>query len=148
MYKHILVAVDGSETGNLALQEAIKLAKDQHATLRLVHVVDLTMAYSMVEAPYVAEFEHALRAAGEKVIADCSAVVRAAGIEFDTKSVVIEMPNQHIYEAIEGEAKRWPADLVVVGTHGRRGFKRLFLGSVAEGVTRVATKPVLLIHGG
>lgn len=148
MYKHLLVAVDGSETANLALREAIKLAKDQHAALRLVHVVDLTMAYSMVEAPYVAELEKAVRAAGEKVIADCSATARAAGIEFDTKSVVIEMPNQHIYEAVEEEAKQWPADLIVIGTHGRRGFKRLFLGSVAEGVTRVATKPVLLIRGG
>lgn len=81
------------------------------------------------------------------MIADCSATVREAGVEFDTKSIVIETLDQHIYDAIDGEAKRWPADLIVIGTHGRRGFRRLLLGSVAEGVSRVASKPVLLIRG-
>ena len=52
MYKHILVAVDGSDTSNLALQEAIKLAKEQQAALHLIHVVDETPAYMMVETPY------------------------------------------------------------------------------------------------
>jgi nucleotide-binding universal stress UspA family protein len=123
------------------------LAKDQHSALRLVHVVDLTLAYSAVEAPYVADYEKAVRAAGKKVIIDCSATVHEAGIEFDTKSIVIDMPNRHIYDAIEEEAKQWPADLLVIGTHGRRGFRRLFLGSVAEGLIRISTKPVLLIRG-
>jgi len=146
MYDHVLVAIDGSDTSNLALREAVKLVKDQHSSLRLVHIVDLTPAYTAIEAPYVAEYQKALKAAGQKVIADCSAIVREAGIKFDTASIVVEMPGQHIYDAIEEEAKRWPADLIVVGTHGRRGIKRLFLGSVAEGVTRVASKPVLLIR--
>src|ERR1035437_11204316 len=101
MYNRILVAVDGSDTANLALREAIKLAKDQHSVLRLVHVVDLTLAYSTVEAPYVADYEEVVQAAGGKGIAGCSASVRAAGIEFDTQSIVIEIPNQQIYEAIE-----------------------------------------------
>jgi nucleotide-binding universal stress UspA family protein len=59
-----LVAVDGSETSNLALQEAIKLAKDQHSVLRLFHVVDLTMAYSPVEAPYIFEYRKAMETEG------------------------------------------------------------------------------------
>jgi nucleotide-binding universal stress UspA family protein len=146
MYNHILVAVDGSATSNSALKEAISLAKDQHSTLHLVHVVDLTTTYSAVEWPYV-EYKDALRAAGEKIIADCSAVVGQAGVEFDTASIVIERLDQHIYDAIEEEAKRWKADLIVIGTHGRRGFRRLLLGSVAEGLIRIASKPVLLIRG-
>ncbi len=60
MYKRILVAIDGSDTSNLALQEAIKLAKDQNSILRLFHVVDLTMAYSTVEAPYVLDYRKAM----------------------------------------------------------------------------------------
>jgi nucleotide-binding universal stress UspA family protein len=56
MYKRILVAVDGSETADAALQEAIKLAKDHDSQIRLLHVVDLTMAYSAVEAPYIFEY--------------------------------------------------------------------------------------------
>lgn len=147
MYNHILVAIDGSETSNLALREAITLAKEQHSTVRLVHVVDGTMAYSMVDAPYAPEYQKALEEAGRKVIADCSTIVRAAGIDFDTKLIVIDALDQTIYLAIEEEAERWPAALIVIGTHGRRGFRRLFLGSVAEGLTRIATKPVLLIRG-
>ncbi len=148
MYKRILVAVDGSETSNLALKEAIELAKDQHAALRLIHVVDLTLIYTDLGAPFALEYQKALQAAGEKVVTACSAVVRDAGIEFDTATVGIDMVGQHIYEAIDDEAKRWQADLIVIGTHGRRGIRRLLLGSVAEGVTRVASKPVLLIRGG
>ena len=147
MYNRILVAVDGSDTSNSALREAIALAKDQHASLRLVHVVDLTLAYSAVEAPDVADYQKAVQAAGQRVIADCSAIVRESGIEFDTALIVIEMLGQRIFDAIEEEAKRWPADLIVVGTHGRRGIRRFFLGSVAEGIGRVASKPVLLIRG-
>ncbi len=147
MYNHILVAIDGSDTSNLALQEAIKLAKGQHSMLHLVHVVDETPAYSTVEAPYVPEYKKAMEEAGRKVIADCSAIADAAGIEFDTKSIVIDGLDQHVYDAIDDEAKRWPADLIVIGTHGRRGFRRLFLGSIAEGLTRIASKPVLLIRG-
>lgn len=147
MYDHILVAVDGSETSNLALKEAIKLAKVQHSALRLVHVVDLTLTYTDLGAPYVLDYQEAIRAAGRKVIADCSAVAQEAAIKFDTKSIEIDMLGQHIYDAIEEEVKRWPADLVVIGTHGRRGVRRWLLGSVAEGVVRVASKPVLFVRG-
>ena len=52
-----------------------------------------------------------------------------------------------IAEAIIEEAKEWPADLLVLGTHGRRGFSRFFLGSVTENIIRIATTPVLLVHG-
>ncbi len=62
MYNHILVAVDGSDTSNLALKEAIKLAKDQHSALRLIHIVDLTSDYSDAEALYDLECKEALEA--------------------------------------------------------------------------------------
>jgi nucleotide-binding universal stress UspA family protein len=153
MYKHILVAVDGSDTSNLALREAIKLAKDQQAVLRLVHVVDESPAYlamddsTMQDPNLVAEIQKALRATGENVLSVCAAMVREAGIEAGTTMKIVETLGPHIYDAIEEEATHWPADLIVIGTHGRRGFRRLLLGSVAEGVVRIATKPVLLIRG-
>jgi nucleotide-binding universal stress UspA family protein len=106
MYNRILVAVDGSETSNLALKEAIKLAKDQHAALRFVHVVDVSLIYIDLGAPYVLEYQKALQATGQRVIDDCSAIVRDAGIEFDTTSIVVDMIGQHVYDAIEEEAKR------------------------------------------
>ena len=147
MYKHILVAIDGSETSDRAIREAIELGKDGGSTLRLIHVVDATLAYSAVAAPDIAEYQRSMEEAGRKVIANGSAVVRQAGIEFDTKLVAIDGLGQHVYNAIDDEAKRWPADLIVIGTHGRRGIRRLFLGSIAEGLARIASKPVLLIRG-
>ena len=127
------------------LKEAIQLAKEHHSMLRLFHVVDLSLAYSSVEAPYMVEYQKALESAGQKVVADCSAPAHSAGIEFDTKWVTVV--GKHIYDAIEEEPEQWPADLVVIGTHGRRGIQRLFLGSIAEGLARLANKPVLLIRG-
>jgi nucleotide-binding universal stress UspA family protein len=96
MYNHILVAVDGSDTSNRALQEAEKLAQEQHAALRIVSVVDLTLAYSDEAAPYVLDYQNAMQAHGDKVISDCSAIARAAGIEFDAKTVAIDKLGQHV----------------------------------------------------
>jgi nucleotide-binding universal stress UspA family protein len=148
MYKNILVAVDGSDTSNIALGEAIKLAKEQHAALRLVHVVDETLAYMTMDTAYaLADFQTSMREAGKKVLEESAATARKAGIEVDTKFVVLEVLTQRVCDAIIDETKRWPADLIVIGTHGRRGFNHLLLGSVAEGVIRLATKPVLVIRG-
>ena len=145
MYKRILVAIDGSKTSNVALQEAVKLAKDHDSQIRLLHVVDLTMAYSAVEAPYIFEYRKAMEEEGKKVLADCAALPRSARVQFDSKCVVTFA--EHVYDVIEEEAAQWPADLVVIGTHGRRGIRRLLLGSVAEGLTRISSKPILLIRG-
>jgi nucleotide-binding universal stress UspA family protein len=151
MYERILVAVDGSNTSNLALAEAISLAKIHHALLRLVHVIDPIMTYTvgwsprMVPVDFV-ECERAMKAAGEKVIADCSATVREAGVRCEAALLAIEKPGQRICDVIEEEVNRWPADVIVVGTHGRRGVRRFFLGSVAQDLTRIAGKPVLLVR--
>ena len=146
MYKRILVAVDGSKTSNLALKEAIKLAKDQHATLRLIHVVDETPIYMMAEVPYsIDEYQKSMREAGRKELTKCAERAKAARVKFDTKLVFTI--SRSIGDMINQEAKRWSANLIVIGTHGRRGFNRLVLGSVAERVIRLAVKPTLIIHG-
>ena len=155
MYKHILVAIDGSATSDLALREAIGLAKDQNAMLRLVYVVDVTPpAYVTTEitSPLasqfpLAEYQKALQEAGEKLLATRATTAREAGVNVDTKLITVRMLGERIYEAIEEQSKQWPANLIVVGTEGRRGFQRLMIGSVAEGLVRISTKPVLLIRG-
>jgi nucleotide-binding universal stress UspA family protein len=147
MFGRILVSIDGSETSNLALKEALTLAKEQQASLRLVHVVDLTLAYTDLAAPYVLDYQKTLQAAGEKILADGAAMARAAGIPCDTRAVIVDRVGRHIADAIADEAKQWQADLIVIGTHGRRGVRRMLLGSVAEGVARIASQPVLLIRG-
>jgi len=147
MYNRILVAIDGSDTSLLALKEAIKLAKDQSSLLRLIHIVEPVIELYGRRGVVVAQYQEALEAAGQEVIADCSAIVREAGIQFDAASIAVETPGQCICEAIEEEAKRWGADLIVIGAHGHRGVRGLFLGSVAEGLARVSSKPVLLVRG-
>jgi nucleotide-binding universal stress UspA family protein len=154
MYKRILVAIDGSATSDLALREAVGLAKDQNAMLRLVHVVDVTPpAYMTTEIAFplatqfpLAEYQKALQEGGEKLLTTGATTAREAGVNVDTK-LVIGMLGERIYEAIEEQSKQWPANLIVVGTEGRRGFQRLMIGSVAEGLVRISTKPVLLIRG-
>jgi nucleotide-binding universal stress UspA family protein len=146
MYKRILVAVDGSKTSNLALKEAINLAKDHRAALRLLHVVNEPSAYMMAEVPFaIDEYQKAMREAGRRELAKCATRVKAARLKSDTKLIVTL--SQRIGDVINREAKRWPADLIVIGTHGRGGFDRLLLGSVAERVIRLSVKPILVIHG-
>ena len=148
MYRRILVAVDGSDTSELALREAISLGKDQSAMLRLVHVVDISEAALTVDTPYpFAEYQKAVQEAGEKLLARCVAKARAAGVAVDSKLVTIAMYAERIYEVLEEQSREWMADLIVIGTHGRRGFRGLMVGSVAEGLIRIATKPVLLVRG-
>ena len=146
MYRRILVAVDGSKTSNLALKEALKLAKQQHAALRLIHVVDQTPSYAMAEVPYlIDDYQKAMVEAGQKALAKCAARAKAARVKSDTKMVVTL--TQSIGDVINKEAKRWSANLIVIGTHGRRGFDHLLLGSVAERVIRLAVKPILVVRG-
>ena len=148
MYKRILVAIDESATSDLALREAIHLAKDQNAVLRLVHVVDLTPVYLTVETPYpYVECQKAMEEGGKKILASRATKVREAGIDVDSKLITMTMLGESIYDLIQEQSKQWPADLIVIGTHGRRGFQHARLGSVAEGLMRLATKPALVIHG-
>ena len=148
MYGRILVSIDESETSDLALKEALRLAKDQKAALRIVHVIDVSPAYLTVDTPYpFVEYQKAMQEAGEKLLANRVTTARAAGVNVDAKLIKIEMYGERIYDVIEEQSKQWPADLIVIGTHGRRGFQHARLGSVAEGLLRLATKPVLVIRG-
>lgn len=147
MYKHILVAVDGSSTSDLALQEAAKLAMELKAQLRIVTVVETVMLTG--EAEYV-DFNDVRKAAinyGREVMNKAKQAAKEAGVEAETKLIEIKRAGDRVTDMIAKEADAWPADLIVISTHGRRGFNRLLMGSVAEGMMRIATKPVLLIRG-
>jgi nucleotide-binding universal stress UspA family protein len=147
MYKRILVAVDGSDTSKAALNEAIAVAKVHGAELRLVHVVDAASLF-VSDSFYVdaARLEAALIEAGKQYLADAAAAAGRAGLRAETRLVENENLNARAADLIVQEARAWPAELIVVGTHGRRGLSHLFMGSVAEGVLRIAPAPVLLIR--
>lgn len=148
MYKRILVAVDGSATASRALQEALKLAKAEQAQLRIVHAVDeVTLDWDFSDFTDINAVQEQFRKTGRKIVDKAMQIARDAGAAAESKLLEIEQRGHDAADLIAAEADAWPADLIVVGTHGRRGVRRLLLGSVAEGVARVASKPVLLIRG-
>lgn len=145
MYQHILVPVDGSATSDRALQEAIRLARQHSAQLELVHVVeDIRLLDSDSYINY-AEMQETVRNSGKKTLAHAQMVVQLTGMGAEIN--LLEAHGKRIASIIVEEAERWPADLIVIGTHGRSGFSRVLFGSVAEGVVRTAHIPVLLIRG-
>lgn len=147
MYKSILVAVDGSATGQQALKEAVRLAEGADVQLRIVHVVDdvsLSRDSKIVDTDSGSLIAHdsALDLLEQAVV-----TAREAGVAAESKLLKIDKLTLQTADVIAADAEAWPADLVVVGSHGRRGMRRLLLGSVAESVARIASMPVLLVRG-
>lgn len=146
MYQRILIAVDGSSTSDLALDEAAKLARDQRATVRIVHALDQVAL--VLDTPYVLqEFLDAARKAGEEILERARTRMKEAGVDAETRLAGAESFGERIASLVSAEAASWPADLIVIGTHGRRGFSSVLMGSVAMGVVRTAPVPVLLVRG-
>lgn len=146
MYGKILVPVDGSDTSVNGLNEAIKIAKAQGSGIRLVHIVnEFIFDYSYSPATYAVNVVDSLRERGKTILADSAALVRKQGLEPET--VLLESIGGPAADLIVAQAKDYHAELIVMGTHGRRGFRRLALGSDAEQVVRLATVPVLLVRG-
>jgi nucleotide-binding universal stress UspA family protein len=147
MYQRILAAVDGSSTSDRALQEAIRLAKDQQAALHIVNVIDLVPLIWDVEFMDSDAIQRALRQVGRTVIDRARETAKSTGVEAEALLAEIGTPGQRVAGRIVEAARAWPADLLVIGTHGRRGLDHLLLGSIAEGVMRLAPMPVLLVRG-
>lgn len=146
MYQRILVPVDGSPTSRRGLQEAIKLARLTGARLRLMHVVDeLALASGLeVATMMTGEMMQLLREGGARLLAKERARAEKAGVATD--SVLADSLAGRICDQVVDQARAWRADLIVLGTHGRRGVGRMLLGSDAEMIVRLATVPVLLVR--
>ncbi len=145
VYRKILVPIDGSPTSNRGLMEAIELARNQGATLRLVHVLDeLILGPGAETLVYLGNTVDLLREAGEQVVEKAEAAVQESGLE--SESVIVEITGGRAADSIVAEANAWGADLMVLGTHGRRGVKRLIMGSDAEEIVRTTPVPVLLVR--
>lgn len=142
MYQSILVPVDGSEPSRTTLREALRLAREQKAAVRLLYVCE-PMTHVFTEGPI--DLADAVRRGGEQILSQALDDARKAGVEAST--ALVESVGQRVASVIVEHAGAVGADLIAMGTHGRRGVEHLFLGSVAEGVARRATVPVLLIRG-
>ena len=149
MYQKILVAVDGSETSARALDAALQLAHDADAQLQPVFVVDVPVMACDVPAYDPSYVRNALFEEGKHVIDDAAARMQRAGVPGTPRIIEADLVGDDIAHCIQRAASEFEADLVVMGTHGRCGFRRLVLGSVAERFLRIAECAVLTIpaHG-
>ncbi|NCT85327.1 MAG: universal stress protein [Comamonadaceae bacterium] len=147
MYQRILVPTDGSSTAEKGLTEAIALARLTGGQIRLVHIIDAMPVAVGADglAGYAGEILPLLRDAGQQILAAARQRVVAAGVAVDV--TLREMLAGRVFEQVLEEADAWKADLIVIGTHGRRGVRRMFLGSDAEQILRSASVPVLLVRG-
>jgi nucleotide-binding universal stress UspA family protein len=145
MYQRILVPIDGSTTSERALQEAIKLTAGK-AELRLVYVIEQVYPLDAEGYAYIdyEALQEAVHSTGERTLAQAVETVRRSGTTAET--ALLDEPGERVASVIDNEAVSWKADLIVIGTHGRSGLSRLLLGSVAEGVVRGASVPVLLVR--
>lgn len=148
MYRRILVAFDGSPTSTRALEEALGLAGLMKSRLRLVHAVDEMKHVTGFETftAYTHDVLPRLRAGGERVLKHGLEQAARAGVDADSRLVMSS--GDRVCDVVAKQARSWDADLIVVGTHGRRGVDRVLLGSDAEQILRIAPVPVLLVGGG
>src|SRR5581483_754195 len=124
--------------------KAIELAKDQNAELRIIEIVDLGPLFrASLSGANLADIERAIIQDCKRDLSRAEALARSAGITPET--ALIE-GSRRVSSEIVDDAERWSADLIVMGTHGRHGIERFVLGSVAEGVARSASVPVMLIR--
>jgi nucleotide-binding universal stress UspA family protein len=144
-YKRILVPLDGSRAAEAGLREAIRLAAgNPDATIRLLHVLEPLPPLQGMEVIITETLIDNMTSFGEKILQKARAAVESRGLRAET--VFRRKPPQRAAEGITAEIRKWKADIVVMGTHGRRGLSRVVLGSDAETVVRMAAVPVVLVR--
>jgi nucleotide-binding universal stress UspA family protein len=139
----ILVPTDFSKDAELALETAGRIVGPvtEHARVTLLHVYRTTQLVTPWPAPVLIEASRDVAAEARKLLEETAAPLRQLGIEVDVQASVGDPP-----EMIDEEARRISADLIAMGTHGRSGLKRLFMGSTAERVLPAAPCPVLTVR--
>lgn len=143
MYEKILIPTDGSATSELAVTHGLELARAMSSEVTFMHVLEnpLTTGYATPETlPYSAQLYQDLKAGAADILEQAESKAHSRGVSAHSILVENRDPAQAIAEAGEQH------DLVVMGTHGRRGFNRWMFGSVAEGALRRGNKPFLLVR--
>lgn len=148
MYQRILAPIDGSETSARAFETALRVARESGAQLVPLYVVDVPLVGADAPGYDPSIVRDALFEEGGHVNADALAKMRREGLSGAPRIVETNPLGDDVAHSILRVANEWAADLVVMGTHGRRGFRRLMLGSVAERFVRIAACPVLLVPAG
>jgi nucleotide-binding universal stress UspA family protein len=145
MYAKILVPIDGSAASHRGYEEAVALARKMDSSLVLLHVIDaMPMPLEGVPSSVLEEMIEAQRKLGENLLERARTTAIGYGIAADTR--LVDGRAERVADAIIAEALASRCELVVMGTHGRRGFSRVMIGSDAERVVRSCPVPVLLVR--
>ncbi|MDR5739260.1 MULTISPECIES: universal stress protein [unclassified Caballeronia] len=144
MFKRIIVAIDGSRTSQHALNTALDLAVTHHAVVQPYCVIESGPMVMDVPGYDPSALQKGLTEQGEAVAREAAEAMKARGVAGDVATVEATASDD-VASLIIAAAHAFNADLLVMGTHGRKGFKRMILGSVAERCLRQASLPVLLI---
>jgi nucleotide-binding universal stress UspA family protein len=144
MYRRILVPLDSSATSQRGLQEAIQLAKAFDASLVLLHVVEyFPMMVDITSTAVLEQVSSQMRSAGKDLLQRAHDAARSAGVACETQ--LEDVAGVRVCDVVVQQAKDRRCDLIVMGTHGRRGVEHALLGSDAERVLRLAPCAVLLV---
>ena len=143
-YQNILVPVDGSETSYAAVAQAAELAKAFGGKITVVQVLALDpyIAAEYISATQTNDLIERARTSVLKTLEEAAAKFSDLGIPVEAKL----LEGQVVHREIIREAETSKADLIVIGSHGRTGLTRLFLGSVAQSVLGEAHIPVLVVR--
>ena len=144
MFKHILVPVDGSPTSMMAVSKAAGLAKGFGSAVTILYVIDPN-PFTGVGADFAygqAQYLSAATAEANSALDAAKKAMLDAGV--DASTVVGE--GHAVQESISRALETTGADLIVMGSHGRRGIEKLVLGSVTQRVLGVVHIPVLVVR--
>lgn len=148
MYHRIFAAIDGSRSARLALDEAISLARDSGGLIIATCVVSEARRLTDVDSGYIDSRDPAGLDADRAAIAvsDAETAFQLSGVRGIAQT--IDARGMDVWDVLARAAAGCYADLIVMGTHGRRGVRRAVLGSVAESLVRIADRPVLVVREG
>ena len=148
MYKHILIATDGSELATRAVAHGVSLARDQKAKVTIVTVTERWSAFALGlqsqqgNVNPLEQYEAITAAAANSVLDEASKIAASQNVSPD----LVHVPNQPPADGILAIATEKGCDLIVLATHGRRGIDRILIGSRANEVLTYSKVPVLVVR--
>ena len=143
MYKKVLIATDGSSVGDKAIEQGLEVAKRFGAKVLVIKVTEMWSALDVAGRDALARIETYEKAAAEaanEILGKARQAAEKAGVPCETMHVADRVPA----EGIVGTADAQNCDLIVMGSHGRRGINKLLLGSQSQNVLAHTKKPVLI----
>ena len=146
MYKHILISTDGSEVAQKGVDHGLSLARSLGAKITIVTVTErfpMSPSPDWIPGPAdIADWDARQKEAATKVLADVKAAAGRLGVAAET----VHVPDAQPAETIVATAKEYHCDFIVMASHGRRGLRRLLLGSQTSEVLLSSPVPVLVVR--